>query len=53
MHDEALRKLSFPNYESLGNTDKAYENFILNVMAVIDSLAPSENKHIKGTLQDA
>ena len=29
-----------------------YENFIPKVMTVIDNLAPSKNKRIKGTSQD-
>ena len=32
--------------------DKAYEDFIQNVMAVIDNLAPSKNRRTKGTSQD-
>ena len=52
VYEEALRKLSFPNYELFGDIDKAYENFIQKVMAVTDNLAPSKNKRIKGTSQD-
>ena len=52
VYEEALRKLSFPNYELFDDIDKAYENFIQKVMAVIDNLAASKNKSIKGTLQD-
>ena len=46
---EALRKLSFTNYELYGDIDKAYENFSQKVMVVIDNPAPSKNKRIKGT----
>ena len=52
VYEESLRKLSFPNYELFDDIDKAYENFIQKVMAVIDNLAPSKNKRIKGTSQD-
>ena len=31
---------------------EAYENFIQKFMAVIDNLAPSKNKRIKGTSQN-
>ena len=31
---------------------KLIENFIQKAMAVIDSLAPSKNKRVKGTSQD-
>ena len=51
VYEEALRKLSFLNYE-LFDIDKAYENFFQKVMPVIDNLVPSKNKRIKGTLQD-
>ena len=50
--EEALRKLSFPNYKLFDNVDKAYENFIQKIVAVFDNFAPSKNKHIKGTSQD-
>ena len=49
IYEEVLRKLSFPNYELFDNINTAYENFIQKVIAVIDNLAPSKNKSIKGT----
>ena len=52
IYEEALRKLSFPNYELFDDIDKAYENFIQEVMEVIDNLTPSKNKPIKGTSQN-
>ena len=52
IYEEALRKLSFPNYELFDGIDTAYENFIQKVIAVIDNLAPSKSKRIKGTLQN-
>ena len=54
VYEEALRKLSFPNYELFDNIDRAYENFFSkgHDSFVIDNLAPSKNKHIKGTSQD-
>ena len=52
IYEEALRKLSFPKYELFDDIDPAYENFIKKVMAVIDNLASSKNKGIKGTLQN-
>ena len=45
-------QLSFPNYELFDDIDKAYENFIQKFMTVIDNLAPSKNKRIKGTWKD-
>ena len=51
IYEEALRKLSFPNYELFDNIDTAYERFIQKVMAVIDNLAPSKNKR-KGASQN-
>ena len=45
-------KLSFPNYELFDDNDKAYENFIQKVMAVIDNLALSKNKRVKGISQE-
>ena len=52
IYEEALRKLSFPNYELFDDIDTAYEDFIQMVMAVIDNLAPSKKKRIKGTSQN-
>ena len=52
IYEEALRKLSFPNYELFDDIDTAYENFIQKVMAVIDNIAPSKNKRINVTSQD-
>ena len=52
IYEEALKKLNFSNYELFDYIDTAYENFIQKVMAVIDNLAPSKNKRIKGTLQN-
>ena len=49
IYEEALQKLTFPNYELFGGIDKTYENLIQKLMAVIDNLAPSENKSVKGT----
>ena len=52
IYEEAVRKLSFPTYELFDDSDTAYENFIQKVMAVIDNLASSKNKRIKGTSQN-
>ena len=52
VYEEALRKLSFPNYELFDDVGRAYENFFQKFVAVIDNLAPSKNKRIKGTSQD-
>ena len=52
VYEEALRKLSFPNYELFDDIDKAYENFFQKVLAVIYNLVHSKNKRIKGILQD-
>ena len=46
-----MGKLNFSNYELFDDFDKAYENFIQKVMAVIDNLARSKNKRIKVTSQ--
>ena len=52
IYEEALRKLSFPNYELFDDIDTTYENFIQKAMPVVDNLAPIKNKHIKGTSQN-
>ena len=51
IYEEGLRKLNFLNYELFDDIDIAYENFIQKVMTVINNLAPSKNKRIKGTSQ--
>ena len=45
---EALRKLFLPNYELFDDIDKAYENFIQNVIAVIDNLSSSKYNRFIG-----
>ena len=52
IYEEALRKQSFPNYQVFDDIDTAFENFIQKVMAVIDNLALSKNKRIKGASQN-
>ena len=52
IYEEALRKISFPNYELFDDIDTAHENFIQKVMVVIDNLTPSKNKRIKDTSQN-
>ena len=52
VYEKVLSKLLFPNYELFDDIDKAYENFIQKVMAVIDNLASSKNKRINHTSQD-
>ena len=44
-----MRKLSFSIYELFDDIDKAYENLIQKVMVIIDNLAPSKRKRMKGT----
>ena len=51
IYEEALITLNFPNYKTFDVIDKAYENFTLKVMAVIDNLATSKKKRIKGISQ--
>ena len=46
-----LKKIKFSQLW-IGDIDKAHENFIQKVMSVIDNLALSKNKRIKGTSED-
>ena len=39
-------------FQVFDDIDKVYENFIQKVMAIIDNLAASKNKRIKGTSQN-
>ena len=52
IYKEALRKLSFLNYELFDDIDTGYENFIQKAMPVVDNLASIKNKYIKGTSQN-
>ena len=52
IYEEALIKLSFPNYELFDGIDTSYENFIQKVMSLIDNLALNKSKRIKGTSQN-
>ena len=45
-------RLNFLNHELFDDIDKACENLIQKVMAVVDDLAQSKNKNIKCTSQD-
>ena len=46
-----LKKIKFSQLW-IDDIDKAHENFIQEVMSVIDNLALSKNKRIKGTSED-
>ena len=51
-YKKALSKVYFPNYESFGDVNKAYENFIQKLMSVIDKLALFKTKRVKGNSQE-
>ena len=51
-YEEKLKQTNFPNYLNFNNIDLAYSNFLKTLMNVIDSLAPSKEKRIKGHTQD-
>ena len=46
--EERLKLVNFPNYLKFDKIDSAYSNFLKTLMTVIDSLAPSMGKRIKG-----
>ena len=51
-YEERLKLVNFPNYLKFDNIDSAYSNFLKTLMTVIDSLAPSIEKRIKGCTQE-
>ena len=51
-YEERLKLVNFPNYLKFDNIDSAYSNFLNTLMTVIDSLAPSMEKRIKGRAQE-
>ena len=51
-YEERLKLVNFPNYLKFDNIDSAYSNFLKTLMTVIDSLAPSMEKRIKGRTQE-
>ena len=44
---ELLRKTNFPDYTSFINLNKAYQDFIFKLSAVIDLLCPSKKLRLK------
>ena len=51
-HEEALKKVKFPNYEKFININETYSNFIQKLTSVIDKIAPSKTKSVKGNTED-
>ena len=51
-YEERLKLVNFPNYLKFNNIDSVYSNFLKTLMTVIDSLAPSMEKRIKGHTQE-
>ena len=51
-YEERLKLVNFPNYLKFYNIDSAYSNFLNTLMIVIDSLASSMEKRIKGHTQE-
>ena len=51
-YEERLKLVNFPNYLKFDNIDSAYSNLLKTLMIVIDSLAPSMEKRIKGPTQE-
>ena len=51
-YEDKLKLANFPNYLNFDNIDLAYSNFLKTLMSVIDSLAPSKEKRIKGRTQE-
>ena len=51
-YKEALGKVCFPHYENFSDVKKAYENFIQELMSVIDKLGSFKNKRVKGNSQE-
>ena len=47
-----MSKVYFPNYEKIGDMNKAYENFIQKLMSVIDKLTPFKTKRGNGNSQE-
>ena len=51
-YEEKLKQANFPNYLNFDNMDAAYCSFLKILMNVIDSLAPSKERRIKGRTQE-
>ena len=51
-YEEALGKVYFPNYEIFSDVNKAYKNFIHELISVFDKLAPFKTKRVKDNSQE-
>ena len=46
-YKDALKKVSFPNYELLNDVNEAYSNLFKKIRTVIDNIAPCTTKSVK------
>ena len=46
-YKDALKKVSFPNYELFNDANEVYSNFFQNIRSVIDNITPCETKRVK------
>ena len=52
IYEEALGREDFPSYHNFENINEAYSSFILEVMGVIDLVAPIKSRRIKQNSQE-
>ena len=51
-YKHALRKANFPNYEYFEDVYRAYSDFFIKLMTLIDNVAPCKTKRFKGNTQN-
>ena len=49
---QALEEAGFPDYSNYNCVNEAYDNFMANLTAVIDKIAPIKRIRIKGNTQE-
>ena len=47
LFEQELSKLNFPNYRNFNDINEAYNDFIQNIINVIDKVAPSKERRVK------
>ena len=51
-YKNTLRKINFPNHKHFEDVKRAYSDFFIKLMTVIDNIAPCKTKRVKGNIQN-
>ena len=52
LFEQELSKLNFPNYQNFNDINKAYNDFIQNIMNFVDKVTPLKERQVKQSSQE-